>query len=241
RRRRVELGTGVWCSLVLWPVFFILAFTVFRRANEVMVAFAVTFIGLIAARARAVFGSGGLAHWALGSGAAATAALMVVVGLLAMPIKTFARFSVFIPNAFDPDRFRAVSAWVAVNSAPGEIVFNADWDRFGQLFLWNPQSYYIHGMDPIFLYAYDPSLYWKLHFLSVDTATSFTCGQVTCNSHVGEDTRTVLRRDFHASFILVERGRNPKLLDYLETAPGFAKVFETEYEVLFRIAPLEAG
>jgi hypothetical protein len=240
RRRRVDLGTGAWCSLMVWPVFFILAFVVFRRANEVMVAFAVTFIGLVAARARAAV-SGGLLRHALATGGSTAATLFVVLGLLIMPVTTLRRFSIFLPNAFDPDRFREVSAWVAAHSAPGEIVFSADWDRFGQLFYWNPRSFYIHGMDPIFMYAYDHSLYWKSHFLSYDLVTSFTCGDVQCNSQVGENTHTVLRRDFHASFILVERGRNPKLLAWLASAPGFAKVFETEYEVLFRVDPLEAG
>ena len=241
RRRRVDLGTGVWASLVVWPVFFVLSFTVFRRANEVMVAFAVTFLGLLAARARAAAGEAGLGRQALGSWPGTVAALVVIVGLILMPVKTLYRFGVFIPNAFDPERFRATSAWIASNSAPGEIVFNADWDRFGQLFFWNPRNHYIHGMDPIFMYAYDRSLYWKSHYLSMDLVTSFTCGDVKCSSQVGEDTRTVLRRDFQASFILVERGRNPSLLAYLVRAPGFAKVFETEHEVLFRIAPGEGG
>jgi hypothetical protein len=236
RVRRLELGTRLWCSLVIWPLFFVLAFMVFRRANEVMVAFAVTFLGLVAARARQAAGAQGLVRLTLGSWPATLATAIIAVALVLMPAKTMKRMALFLPNAFDPDRFRAASAWLAENSAPGEIVFNADWDRFGMLFFWNPRNHYIHGMDPIFMYAYDPSLYWKSHFLSVDAVTSFTCGQVKCNSVVGEDTRTVLRRDFRASYILVERGRNPSLLAYLLGAPGFTKVFEGDYEVLFRIS-----
>jgi hypothetical protein len=235
RARRVALDVATWSSLAIWPVFFLLSFTVFRRANEVMVAFAVTFIGLVAAHVRRSLGEGGWARAVVGSTGGAVAATAVAAALIVMPVKTLARFSLFMPNAFDPERFHAVGDWLRENSAPGEVVFNADWDRFGQLVFWNPHNDYIHGMDPIFLYAYDPGLYWKSHFLSVDRVTSFTCAQVRCNEALGEDTHTVLKRDFQASYVLVERARNPSLLKWLLGAPGFTKVFETADEVLFRI------
>jgi hypothetical protein len=235
--RKVDLGTGVWTALALWPVFFVLAFTVFRRANEVMVAFAVTFLGLLAARARSELRDGGMLRPAASSWPATAAGLAVIVALLIMPVMTLARFFVFLPNAFDPERFRAASAWLQENSAPGEVVFSADWDRFGHLFFWNPKNHYIHGMDPIFMYAHDPKLYWKSHYLAVDKVTSFTCGEIPCSARVGEDTRTVLHRDFRASFVLLEHGRNPSLIAYLATAPGFVKAFETAHEVVFRVSP----
>ena len=181
-RKKVDLGTGVWTSLALWPVFFVLAFTVFRRANEVMVAFAVTFLGLLGARARRALTDGGPLRAAASSWPATAAAVAVAVGLLIMPAMTLARFFVFLPNAFDPERFRAASAWVQENSAPGDVVFSADWDRFGQLFFWNPKSHYIHGMDPIFMYAHDPKLYWKSHYLAIVKVSSFTCGEIPCSA-----------------------------------------------------------
>ena len=235
RARRFSVDVATWASLLIWPVFFALSFTVFRRANEVMIAFAVTFIGLVAAHVRRFAGGRSWLSLALEARGSAAAAV-VAVALVLMPVTTLRRFAIFLPNAFDPERFHEVSDWLRENSAPGEVVFNADWDRFGQLVFWNPHNYYIHGMDPIFLYAYDPGLYWKSHFLSVDRVTSFTCAQVKCSEALGEDTRTVLRRDFHASYILVERGRNPSLLAWLKTAPGFTMAFETAYEVLFRIS-----
>ena len=235
RARRVAVDVATWSSLVVWPVFFLLSFTMFRRANEVMVAFAVTFAGLVAAQFRRAAGGEKWLRAALSSARGTAAATAVAIALVLMPVKTLARLSLFLPNAFDPERFHAVGEWLRQNSAEGEIVFNADWDRFGQLVFWNPHNYYIHGMDPIFLYAYDPGLYWKSAFLSLDRVTSFTCAQVKCSEAVGEDTHTVLKRDFHASYILVERGRNPALLSWLLKAPGFTLAFETADEVLFRI------
>jgi hypothetical protein len=173
---------------------------------------------------------------ALASSAGTAAVVVAAIALLLMPVTTLRRFAIFLPNAFDPDRFRAVGEWLRGHSAEGEIVFNADWDRFGYLVFWNPHNYYIHGMDPIFMYAYDAGLYWKLHYLALDQATAYTYASAPGTQAVREDTRDVLRRDFRASFVLLERGRNPQLLAYLERAPGFVKAFETDREVLFRIA-----
>ena len=232
-RRRADLGTALWSSLVLWPLFFVLAFVVFRRANEVMMAFAVTFLGLVAARARAAVGSGGVLRSALASWPGTLAAGAVVLALLVMPIRTMTRFSLFLPRAYDPQRFRAVGEWLEKNSAPGEIVF-VDWDRFGYLVFWNPHNHYIHGMDPIFMYAYDAGLYWKGHYLAADQVTAHTYASPPGSKAVPEDTHTVLRRDFRASFILLEP-RNEKLVAYLRGTPGFVKVLQTEQEILFRI------
>ena len=235
RRRGAELGTAIVASLVLWPIFFGLAFVVFRRANEIMVAFAVTFLGLVAARARAALPERGLWRTAMGSGAGTAVATAVVIGLLIMPVTTLRRFALFLPNAYDPYRFRAVGEWLQRNSAPGEIVFNADWDRFGYLVFWNPRNHYIHGMDPIFMYAYDAGLYWKSHYLAADQVTAHTYAGAPGTRAVREDTHTVLAKDFRASYVVVEPSRAPGLAAYLASAPGFEKVFATERESLFRV------
>jgi hypothetical protein len=44
-----------------------------------------------------------------------------------------------------------------------ETVFHGDWDDFPELFFYNPNNYYLTGLDPIFMYASDPDLWirWK--------------------------------------------------------------------------------
>jgi hypothetical protein len=92
-------------------------------------------------------------------------------------------------------------------------------------------------MDPIFMDAHDPKLYWKSHYLALDQATAHTYAGAPGSTAVREDTHAVLARDFQASFVLLEHGRNPSLIAYLTTAPGFVKAFETAHEVVFRVSP----
>ncbi|MBI4602927.1 MAG: hypothetical protein HY721_13300 [Planctomycetes bacterium] len=51
--------------------------------------------------------------------------------------------------------YKAVGEWLAAN-APGQSVFNADWDSYGQLRYYSPRSWWVHGQDPVFLAAHDP-------------------------------------------------------------------------------------
>ena len=168
--------------------------------------------------------------------------VIIVIALIYGPIKTVYRYNTYTANAFSPERFREVAEWLQLNSNPGEIVFNLQWDRFAQVFFWNYQNYYINGMDPIFELAYSPSLYWKNHYLFIDQffvqdGVAKVCGEIRCSVDMVEDIYMVLFRDFKASFLFLEKNRNPKLYNYLKTDSRFENVFETDFEAVFRIKP----
>jgi hypothetical protein len=44
------------------------------------------------------------------------------------------------------------------NVAPGQIIFNTDWDDFPRLFYFDPSHAYVSGLDPTYLYDKDPAL-----------------------------------------------------------------------------------
>lgn len=228
-----NLRTIVWSSLALWVSFFYLTFSTARRSNEIFIAFAVIFIGTLFSHYINI--SKIIRHYAFTSGLPLLVAIFAVAALIYMPIKTVYRFNTYTDFAFSPKLFKESSQWLKANSKPGEIVFNLHWDRFGQLFFHNNQNYYNNGMDPIFQYSYNPSLYWETHFLAINEATAFTCGKIRCTTDEVEDTRTVLKRDFKASYLILEKARNPKLYGYLEKSGGFKKVFETIDEALYKI------
>ena len=54
--------------------------------------------------------------------------------------------------------YRAGAEWMRSNLAPGQIVFNTDWDDFPRLFYFDPAHAYVSGLDPIYLYDKDPAL-----------------------------------------------------------------------------------
>lgn len=59
------------------------------------------------------------------------------------------------------DYFKGAAIWLKENTNPGDIVFNADWDDFPQLFFYNSDNYYIVGLDSNYMYKLDPELYFK--------------------------------------------------------------------------------
>ena len=69
---------------------------------------------------------------------------------------------------WNPYRFENAAQWIAANSKPGEIVFNARWEYFPELFFWNSKNVYCNGIDPVFLYDYNPVLYRKGYYLVAD-------------------------------------------------------------------------
>ncbi len=233
-----DLKISIWSSLILAVIFGILTFTVARRSNDLFIPFAVIFIGLIFSHY--LEKSAGKPILSFSRGKTAVFSLIILLSFIYMPIKNSYRFSTYLPYAaitFNPDAFREVAAWLKESTHPGTIVFNPHWDRFAQLFFWNQHNYYINGMDPIFAYAYSPELYWKIHFVAIDKALGFTCGKVRCTAEEAEPLYKVLKEDFQASYIVIEKRRNPELKKFLEgpDAPQFYVARETKNEVLYYI------
>jgi hypothetical protein len=56
------------------------------------------------------------------------------------------------------DFYRAGSEWMRANVAPGQIIFNTDWDDFPRLFYYDPSHVYVSGLDPTYLFDKDPAL-----------------------------------------------------------------------------------
>lgn len=229
-----KIKAPIWSSLVLAAIFFYLTFAVARRSNEIFISFAVIFIALLFSHYLNVMQA--RRHKLLSSKISIFLALLMLIIVIYSPIKTTYRFNTYARVYFTADRFEEVAKWLKENTESGEIVFNIQWDRFAQLFYVNQHNYYINGMDPIFEYAYSPELYWKTHFLAINEATAYTCAKIRCEKDEVELTHAVLKSDFNASFILVEKNRNPKLLEYLNLDTSrFERVLETERDLLFKI------
>jgi hypothetical protein len=56
------------------------------------------------------------------------------------------------------DHYRAGAQWLKANVAPGQIIFNTDWDDFPRLFYYDPSHHYVTGLDPGYLFDKDPDL-----------------------------------------------------------------------------------
>lgn len=130
-------------------------------------------------------------------------------------IDTFKKYGQYLNRLFNPYRSRVVSAWLEKNTNQGETVFHLGWDNFPELFFWNRHNYYINGMDPIFLFAYDPGLYWEFHFLSIDKGGEFTCSRRKCTKEESVKTYDVLVNHFKAAYVLIRSSTHPNVFDHL--------------------------
>ncbi len=210
-------------AAALTALFAALAFLSARRAGELAVGFAAIFLAILWNALRK-------------KNLVPRAILFLAIPLVLFMIgKNLFRVITYLPNAYDPTLFRDAALYLRDHSQPGEIVFNPHWDRFGHLFLWNQSNYYINGMDPIFEYAYDPRLYWKTHFIAKDQAGALTCGAIRCTPATSEETYSVLKRDFRASYIAVEKFRLPNFAAYVASDARFTKVFEDARVAVYTI------
>lgn len=146
----------------------------------------------------------------------------------------------YIRQAPKPDTFKESALWLKTNSQPGEIVFNTHWDNFSALFFWNQNNYYINGMDPIFQYAFDKSLYLKQYFIDIDkifmtNSEVYTCGGNPCASEDVISVYDALKKDFKVNYVFIEPKRNPKTYQYLKIDKRFKEVFSNNSESIFQI------
>lgn len=230
---RPEHRTFLWSSLILSFIFFILSIVVARRAYDFWAIFGVLFIAAAYSylpsilpffRQKSVIESGKL----------------LLIGSLVFLIffSGFKTVKNLKQNSVPPDRLKEAAAWLKNNSRAGDIIFNLHWSDFSPLFYWNRHNYYVGGLDPIFQYSYNPSLYWKFHYLSNDQVTRKTCGTLACTETMLEDTHTVLVSNFRAKYVLVTKKHNPAVNSFLEKDNHFTKKFETAETAIYEIRPL---
>ena len=143
--------------------------------------------------------------------------------------------------SFPANTLQEVSAFLATNSDPGDMVFHAKWDNFGPLFAHNRTNVYLGGMDPIFQLAHDPRAYWEFFYMSMDVNVAWTCDAFPCSAGTATDSHEVIREHFGARWILVEPRRNPRLTLHLLNDPRFSLALETQREAVFEVLPDSAA
>ncbi|MBI2024564.1 MAG: hypothetical protein HYT03_00520 [Candidatus Harrisonbacteria bacterium] len=213
----------IFCGLTISSIFFLISIIVARRAYDFWIIFGVIFLAAV---------------FSFIEGRQVRQAVAYVLGGILVFLILFSGVKTGISLAnqgHSPTNLKEVSLWLKENSQPGEIVFNLHWADFSPLFYWNRQNYYTFGLDPIFAYAYNPSLYWKFHYLSIDQVTKKTCGAEACTREQLEDTYEVLVRDFNAKYVLLTKDENPAVDFWISGDDRFQKVFETDNEKIYLI------
>lgn len=75
-------------------------------------------------------------------------------------------------------RLQGAANWLASHTSPGDVITNATWHIFPELFYWNQSNRYITGEDPAFLWIGDAGRYAQWASLQSGTVSSQTFIQV---------------------------------------------------------------
>src|SRR3989339_761164 len=231
KERRVAEGEiFLLSSFLLASVFFILTMFSARRAYDFWVGFTVLFAAAVMTHAipKISYGLKSFLDNFFKFGILSVFIIAVIYSINRNDIS-------MKEKAFNISEFKEASSWLKKNSQEGDIVFNLNWSNFSQLFYWNQKNYYVGGLDPIFQYVYNPSLYWKFHYLSLDEVTKKTCGKEECRADELEDTYEVLKDDFKARYVFLEKAQNPAVFWYLGQDSRFEKKFENKTEAVFEV------
>jgi hypothetical protein len=122
-------------------------------------------------------------------------------------------------SARPPDAFAAASRWLEANTPPGSRVFSTDWDDFPLLFFQNIHNTYLIGLDPTYMYQYDPTLYltWR----------AITRGEIDMPS-------SIIRDRFGSRYVISDRNH----LSFYETAvedPAMRIVYRDAMTIIFAV------
>ena len=115
--------------------------------------------------------------------------------------------------------FQAPLDFVARNSAPGERVYQTDWDDFPEMFFWNTHNTYIVGLDPTYMYLENPRLY--LLWRSIGRGEVALPGQAI--------------RDLFQSHWVVTDKDHRDFIEHASKDPSMSVVFETDRAMVYRV------
>ncbi len=163
------------------------------------------------------------------------ATILIIFSLYSVTYSAYQSINSINRFAYPSDYLKEGALWLKESSRLNEIVFNLHWSHFSPLFYWNRHNYYVGGLDPIFQYAYSPELYWKFHYLSADLVTKKTCGAEACTREMLEDTYEVLKSNFNAKYIILNKNQNPAVNFFLENDSRFEKKLESRDALVYLI------
>ncbi len=228
--------TFLWSTLALSAITFAMTMQFSLRAVDLWAVFATAFLASVFTF---IVRPGAAAR--TGYSTPAQLRLVTAIGALLIGLIFYRAYDEHATHmkrlGYSPYRFKAAAEYIQQHSAPGDIVFHAHWDLFPDLFFWNTHNYYIGGMDPIFQYAYSPSLYWKAHHLWTGQYSRFTCPTEFCTPAQGEDTYTALTRNFKARFLVLEPRRHAALYAFASNDARFHKALDDGEVAVFKLTP----
>lgn len=149
---------------------------------------------------------------------------LALAGVLVLGIwTTFIAAKTSLGTSKPYETYAGASAWLEANTPAGARVFQTDWDDFPRLFYYNTHNTYLIGLDPTYMFIYDPDLY----HLWVD----ITQGEV-------ERPSKAIEQDFGAHYILTDL-RHESFLEQAANDPDLLEVYRDGDAVVYQTASID--
>lgn len=117
-------------------------------------------------------------------------------------------------------KYSQSAQWLVKNTPENSLVFQSDWDDWSMLFLNNTHNRFMIGLDPTFMYKYDPKLYkiWE----NITTGRQDQFLYATINKH------------FNSDYLLIGKDK-PHLLANIAKDPRFQVIFSDNDAIIYKI------
>ncbi|MBI3626526.1 hypothetical protein HY224_00580, partial [Candidatus Uhrbacteria bacterium] len=123
-------------------------------------------------------------------------------------------------KAYPLDQFAGAAEWLAQHTQAGDLIFHNDWDDFPILFFHSPANQYIIGLDPTFMYNFNPKLYWQW--------VNITTGKESKGLY------PAIKKDFKASYVFVD-WEHTALENNLRANPLFELEYQDDQAKIFKV------
>lgn len=115
--------------------------------------------------------------------------------------------------------YSGAAKWLMSHTAPGERIFQTDWDDFPRLFYYDTYNTYLVGLDPTYMQLYNPDLY--------DLWVSITDGKV-------HNLSEVIPKEFGAYYVITDL-QHGNFIAAASDDPGMREVYRDQEAVIFEI------
>jgi hypothetical protein len=169
-------------------------------------------------------------------------------GVMIFVVYLFTSNALFLQEKFGNgapvDAFKQTGEWLNKNVPEKTVLFNTSWNWFSQMYYYAPNYYYIAGLGPRFLSAYNIDLYWEWIHISND---GYVCKLETCDDmqkkskvalskddtkktwfkNEGDKIANTLEKDFQTSYV-VSVSTHKNLNDVMDGNSRFEKLFTAD-------------
>ncbi len=146
--------------------------------------------------------------------------VILLAGLIGVGINQDPIVKSKLMDSRESGRYEGGALWLKEHT-PGALVYLTDWDDFPELFFYNDKNKYIVGLDPAFLYEFNPTMYKKWNEINEGV--------------IKEDPYPILKNMFKTPFLFTDArhggfnrlmDRNPRIA--LEYRDAYCRIYSLQ-------------